>query len=286
MGAHIGRRLRAPIELMGHDFRGFGATLRIAPYNHEGIWLKLPDGTTVPLTDGVLGVSRLRFLTMTWKQAGREYVLRVPEHLFGALYALHLDRIILEPEEFRLPHDGSAANFWRAVQESLSEDEVMPLVTLQEQVAFYSKQRRCLRLEPDDGTREFHFKISVHYRSLGNYVLKGRLNTSVWDELLAARAFWRSRWRIAAAAHLHKLLGWPHDENMCVWVTPKDDYVLRQQALRELCFHRLLDFLGALMTVVPPGHRFAGTLISEPGMGHSADLELLKKLQEVGWVPP
>src|SRR5258708_5002688 len=67
--------LSSPVLVTGPSFFGWDTTCILEPVRDPGIYVKLPTGTTVPLSDMTLGVNRfLRFLTLRWKH----FILRIP----------------------------------------------------------------------------------------------------------------------------------------------------------------------------------------------------------------
>jgi UDP-3-O-acyl-N-acetylglucosamine deacetylase len=77
------------------------------------------------------------------------------------------------------------------------------------------------------------------------------------------------------------MLGWPHGE-ITVSLTADNDEA-KTALLEELCWHRLLDMLGAFMAVSPQGGRIAGAIVTRR-VGHAADIELMRQIRKTSWV--
>src|SRR4051794_21014904 len=83
--------LSRPVRVTGPSFLGWETRCILEPVSDPGIYVKLPTGTVVPLSDMTLGVNRLlRFLTPRWGKS----VLRISEHLLGLIFALGLDGVL------------------------------------------------------------------------------------------------------------------------------------------------------------------------------------------------
>ena len=82
---------------------------------------------------------------------------------------------------------------------------------------------------------------------------------------------------LKAFAALARIWGWPHRE-ITVSLTADTDEA-KTALLEELCWHRLLDMLGAFMTVSPQGGRIAGSIATRR-VGHAADIELIATNQK------
>jgi UDP-3-O-acyl-N-acetylglucosamine deacetylase len=75
--------------------------------------------------------------------------------------------------------------------------------------------------------------------------------------------------------------GWPHGE-ITVSLTA-DTGEAKTALLEELCWHRLLDMLGAFMVVSPQGGRIAGSIVTRR-VGHAADIKLMRLIRKTTWV--
>ncbi|MBU6321130.1 MAG: UDP-3-O-acyl-N-acetylglucosamine deacetylase [Patescibacteria group bacterium] len=271
------------VEIEGPSFSGSATCLRLEPHGRSGIYATLPDGTTRPLSEARFGVSRWRYTTLSWQlDNGRYAMLPITEHFLGMVYALGLDAFVIHAAPFRLPHDGSARRYWNGVKPALKDSGEMTLWTPMHPICL-SCGDKVLRLDPDDGSYEFAFNITVSYPDLGTHTLEGIVSETMWDELFTARSLWRSGFHQNVASMLRALHLWPHGKEMCVRMTMRDSVAVRQAALRELCYHRLVDFFGALMTACPQGGRFVGKLTSDPGIGHAADNLFLERVRRAMW---
>jgi UDP-3-O-acyl-N-acetylglucosamine deacetylase len=272
--------LKHPVVVAGPSFLGRATRCVLEPVRQRGIHLRLPDGEIVALGDMTLSVNRLfRFLTLR----RRAHVLRIPEHLLGLLFALGLDSVVIALDDFRLPYDGRAKLFWDAIkparQAAGTLDWVTPAVPLEIGVA----PGRSIALTPAaPGGRRFDFGIEVGYPELGARVLRGTAGEERDHERLAAsRPYWQTQTR-RRAARLARHLGWPQGD-IGVWLR-SDDPAGKAAVLEELCWHRLLDMLGMFATVMPPGGRIAGTVMTRR-VGHAADIDLMRAMKGTKLVP-
>jgi UDP-3-O-acyl-N-acetylglucosamine deacetylase len=263
----------------GHSASGWETTCVLEPVRDPGIHVKLPTGDIVPLSDMTLGVNRLlHFLTLKWKT----FTLRVPEHLLGLIFNLGLDGVLITPHALRLPYDGRAKIFWDAIRPALQPVGTLEWFTLPEPLTVTASPDRYIQIVPAaPGCRNFAFDINVGYPELGEATLRGVAGeTGQIDRLSSARPYLRHR-GIKAAAALARLLGWPHGEIMVSLTTDSD--TAKTALLEELCWHRLLDMLGSFMAACPPGGRIAGSIVTRR-VGHAADVELMRRIRQGGWV--
>ncbi len=119
--------LSRPVLVTGPSFLGLETTCILEPVRQPGIYVKLPTGNPIPLSEMTLGVNRLfRFLTLRWKKS----ILRIPEHLLGLIFNLGLDGVLIIPQEFRLPYDGRAKLFWEAIRPALRQSGNLDWLTV------------------------------------------------------------------------------------------------------------------------------------------------------------
>jgi len=271
--------LSRPVLVTGPSFLGLGTTCSLEPVRHPGIYVKLPTGNAVPLSEMTLGVNRLfRFLTLRWKKS----VLRIPEHLLGLIFNLGLDGVVIIPQAFRLPYDGRAKIFWDAISPALRRSGNLDWLTVSTPLAVTASPDRYLRIFPAErGCQTFKFDINVSYPELGEVTLRGIAGEKGQRELLSsARPYLRNQ-RLQAFALLARRLGWPHGE-IAVSLTSKNGNA-KTALLEELCWHRLLDMLGSFMAVCPQGARIAGSIVTRR-VGHAVDIELMRQIKKTSWV--
>lgn len=271
--------LSRPVLVTGPSFLGLGTTCRLEPVRHPGIYVKLPTGDAVPLSEMTLGVNRLfRFLTLRWKKS----VLRIPEHLLGLIFNLGLDGVLIIPQAFRLPYDGRAKLFWDAISPALRRSGNLDWLTVSAPLAVTASPDRYIRIFPaEHGCQSFKFDINVSYPELGEVTLRGIAGEKGQRELLSsARPYLRNR-RLQAFALLARRLGWPQGE-IAVWLTSNTGKA-KTALLEELCWHRLLDMLGSFMAVCPQGARIAGSIVTRR-VGHAVDIELMRQIRKTSWV--
>ena len=131
------------------------------------------------------------------------------------------------------------------------------------------------------GCRSFAFDINVGYPDLGEVALRGVAGEAGQSERLSsARPYSRNR-GIEAFAALARMWGWPHGA-ITVSLTADTDEA-KTALLEELCWHRLLDMLGAFMAVSPQGGRIAGSIVTRR-VGHAADIKLMRLIRKTTWV--
>ena len=134
---------------------------------------------------------------------------------------------------------------------------------------------------PSPACRSFAFDINVGYPELGEVTLRGVAGEAGQSERLSsARPYSRNR-GIEAFAALARMWGWPHGV-ITVSLTADTDEA-KTALLEELCWHRLLDMLGAFMAVSPQGGRIAGSIVTRR-VGHAADVELMRLIRKTSWV--
>jgi UDP-3-O-acyl-N-acetylglucosamine deacetylase len=271
--------LSRPVLVSGPSAFGWGTTCVLEPVRDPGIYVKLPTGDTVPLSDMTLGVNRLlHFLTL---RQGK-FILRVPEHLLGLIFDLGLDGVLITPRTLRLPYDGRAKIFWDAIRPALRLSGTLEWFTVPAPLAVAVSPDRYIEIVPaEPGCRSFAFEINVGYPELGEVTLRGVAGEAGQSERLAsARPYLRNR-GIEACAKLARMLGWPHGE-ITVSLTAENDEA-KTALLEELCWHRLLDMLGSFMAVSPQGGRIAGAIVTRR-VGHAADVELMRQIKKITWV--
>ena len=276
--------LNHPVAVEGPSFLGFASRCVLAPSEERGIHLRLPDGAVVPLGAMTLSVNRLfRFLTL---RSGR-YVLRIPEHLLGLVFALGLDGVIIALDEFRLPYDGRAKLYWDAIKDARRHAGALDWFTPATKLTIAASGGRSIELIPAaPGERGFAFAIEVGYPALGAKVLRGIAGEeSDLERLFTARPYWNTQLRRRVARWARRL-GWPQGD-IGAWPmndSPESDgnaepsAEAKAKVLEELCWHRLLDMLGMFAAAMPPGGRIAGTVVTRR-VGHAADVALLRAMQ-------
>jgi UDP-3-O-acyl-N-acetylglucosamine deacetylase len=271
--------LSRPVLVSGPSASGWETTCVLEPVRESGIHVKLPTGDAVPLSDMTLGVNRLlHFLTLRC----RKFILRIPEHLLGLIFNLGLDGVLITPRTFRLPYDGRAKIFWDAIRPVLRPSGTLEWLTVPAPLAVTTSPDRYIEIVPaKPGCRSFAFDINVGYPELGEVTLRGVAGEAGQSERLSsARPYSRNR-GIEAFAALARMWGWPHGE-ITVSLTADTDEA-KTALLEELCWHRLLDMLGAFMAVSPQGGRIAGSIVTRR-VGHAADVELMRLIRKTSWV--
>jgi UDP-3-O-acyl-N-acetylglucosamine deacetylase len=271
--------LSRPVRVTGPSFLGRETSCILEPVGGPGIYVKLPTGDAVPLSDMTLGVNRLlRFLTLRWGK----FVLRIPEHLLGLMFSLGLDGVLIIPQAFRLPYDGRARIFWEAIRPALRRSGTLDWVSVPKPLAVAAAPDRTIEIVPaEPGCRSFAFDINVGYPELGEATLRGIAGEDGHSERLSsARPYLRNR-RIRACAALAGICGWPHGA-FAISLSSDTD-AAKTALLEELCWHRLLDMLGSFMAMCPPGGRIAGSIVTRR-VGHAADIELMRQIKRTGWV--
>ena len=264
-------RLSGPVSVTGRSFLGCCSTCVLEP-TLSGIHMKLPSGRVVPLssmhleTRGILHSLVLRC---------QGFALRIPEHLLGLIFALGLDGVLIAPENFRLPYNGTAEPYWNAVEPAHRDAGNLTWYTPPESFEVVISRERWVQFLPaKPGCRSLRYEISVGYPELGEMTIRGVVGEKTHhDQLFTARPY-SSRSHMAIAGIARKC-GWPHGD-IGVRPAPKSARE-REGVLEETCWHRQLDLLGAFMTLCPPGSRIAGTILSHRA-GHVLDVELVKKM--------
>jgi UDP-3-O-acyl-N-acetylglucosamine deacetylase len=271
--------LMRPVRVTGPSFFGWETSCALEPVRGRGIYVALPTGDDVPLSDMTLGVNRvLRFLTLRWKTS----ILRIPEHLLGLMFSLGLDGVRIVPQSFRLPYDGRAKAFWEAIRPALRPAGTLDWLTVPAPVSVSASPDRYIKILPaETGSQSFGFDINVGYPELGEVTLRGIAGEPGQSETMSsARPYLRNR-GIRACAALARFLGWPHGE-FTVSLSSDTD-AAKTALLEELCWHRLLDMLGSFMAACPQGARIAGSIVTRR-VGHAVDTELMRQLKETAWV--
>jgi UDP-3-O-acyl-N-acetylglucosamine deacetylase len=271
--------LSRPVRVTGPSFLGRETSCTLEPADGPGIFVTLPTGESVALSDMTLGVNRaLRFLTL---RRGKS-VLRIPEHLLGLLFSLGLDGIRIVPQAFRLPYDGRAAMFWAAIRPALRRAGKLDWLTVPAPLTVAAAPGRSIAILPAaPGCRRFAFDINVGYPDLGEATLSGIAGADGQSGRLAtARPYLRNR-GIRACAALAGLCGWPHGAFAVALASDGD--AAKKALLDELCWHRLLDMLGSFMAVCPPGGRIAGSIVTRR-VGHATDIALMQQIRAAGLV--
>jgi UDP-3-O-acyl-N-acetylglucosamine deacetylase len=271
--------LSRPVLVSGPSAFGWETTCVLEPVRDPGIYVRLPTGVAVPLSEMTLGVNRLlHFLTLRWKK----FILRVPEHLLGLVFNLGLDGVLITPRTFRLPYDGRAKIFWDAIRPALRPSGTLEWLTVPAPLSVTASPDRYIKIVPAaPGCRSFAFDVNVGYPELGEVTLRGIAGEAGQSERLSsARPYLRNR-GIEACAALARMLGWPHGE-ITVSLTANTDKA-KTALLEELCWHRLLDMLGSFMAASPQGGRIAGSIVTRR-VGHAADIELMQQIRKTSWV--
>jgi UDP-3-O-acyl-N-acetylglucosamine deacetylase len=271
--------LKRQVSITGPSFLGLATTCVLEPLGRRGIYVKLPNANVVPLGEMTLSVNRVfRFLTLSCQ----DYVLRIPEHLLGLIFALGLDGIVIVPQHFRLPYDGRAKIFWDAVKDTRHPVGALDWFTPTAPLTVTRARDRYIEILPAPaGSRCFSFEINVGYPKLGEMTLRGIVGEEQNDERLStARPYWNSTAH-RALARLARCLGWPQGD-IGVWLSSATEED-KASVLEELCWHRLLDMLGMFATLMPPGGRIAGSVVTRR-VGHVADVELMHRLKKERFV--
>jgi UDP-3-O-acyl-N-acetylglucosamine deacetylase len=271
--------LSRPVRVTGPSFLGLQTTCVLEPVPHPGIFVQLPGGDAVPLSEMTLGVNRaLRFLTLGWGKS----ILRIPEHLLGVIFNLGLDGVRIVAPHRRLPYDGRARQFWEAISPALRQSGELDWVTVPAPLEVTASPGRSIKLFPaEPGCRSFAFDINVGYPELGEVTLRGIAGEPGQSETMASARPYLGGRRVQAIAAFANLCGWPHGAFVVQLRSDTDD--AKTALLEELCWHRLLDMLGSFMAVCPPGGRLAGSIVTRR-VGHAVDVELMRQIKKTAWV--
>ncbi len=273
-------RLTKTVFVSGHSFLGITTTCTIHPLVESGIFFKLPNGEKVPLSSMSLGVNTtFHFLTLAYGA----YQLNIPEHLLGMLYAVGLDKVMIELPKPRLPYSRGAKIYWDALKKNVVGSGYHHLCTPRQNVTVENKRGGKIEFTPGvPGCEKLTYEIFVSYPELGEMTLTGVVgDANDFAELFSARSYMRTRAHRFLAQTASEFLNWPHTD-IAVY-KESDSEEARQAVLRELCFHRLLDLLGALMHVCPKGNRIVGHMKTR-FTGHEGDVELVQKMRPMGFL--
>ena len=257
------------MKIFGRGIFGSRTTLTITPTKESGIFWKPKNAEPILLCDARLSANPLHYLTLRC----HDWVLRMPEHLLGCLGALGVDGIVFSPENSSLPYGRGAQLFYEALLPHLEARGTFPHYTPKERIFVEAGPGRFIRFMPSDSP-ELHYCVQVNYPDVGYTTLEGTLERADLRALCCARPYGRNKfYKLLSKILVH--------HKTALWFEENDSDEKQQEKLNEIAWHRLLDLLGALLWVTPPGAALSGRIVTRL-VGHAADMELAKELTRVG----
>lgn len=262
--------LEKPVHVNGVDFWGRRSSLTLEPIAVPG-WFWLVDGCDIPLGPSLLSSEKNHIALSHGAKK-----LRVFEHL-GPLRLAGLDSVRIVTKDEWLPYDGCSDIFWKACAPHLRHDGKLKKYTFAHGTSVCQTTRRLdksVSVEP--GPEDFlKIKVFINYGNLGSHEQQWCMPGVDFKKISRAKTPGWPRWRYYAGWVWATTRGWPHFENV-VWPQEHGKMLTKRLFAR----HRMLDILGALSVLCPPGGVLTGTVHSRCA-GHAHDIKLVRQTQIV-----
>lgn len=260
------------VVVKGRDFFGRRTSVLLRPIKESGWYWQTPSNGIVPITPDLL-LTKLRRVVLEY----RGEKLEVFEHL-GPLRFYGLDNLLVAPESNWLPYDGSAGLFWKACRPYMLEVGKLSPFSI-DPLSFSSGDKRLDYYSANTPQRELlTVSVGIDYPRLGACTIRSTVQHESFRELMCVKTQgWPRYYRPLAIAA--GWCGWPH-RHAAVW--PQEHPA--EVTLSLFSKHRLLDLLGALSVLCPPGHILSGNVNSYKA-GHKEDAAFVRSLAEACKAP-
>ncbi len=273
-----GWKLTTPVTLTGRTFWGQKSTLTLSPNREETGWLWDTGDYHVPINADIM-VSLKRRVALV---AGG-HILNEFEHI-GILRAAGLEHVIISCSQKWPPYDGGSFALWQAAMHKLVPGpKLKPYLVPWSPGSYHHlectispiRSTSFLAFSNAESDRKLDITAVVNYKKIMDEDVRYRFDSSknpdgLVDLARARTLGWpTSLWGLSKFADM---CGWPHHERIA-WNHNRNPRELLDEVIR----HRVLDMLGILSFLAPPGFYLTGQFHSRMG-GHASDVALMKKL--------
>ncbi len=262
--------LKEKVTITKPDFYGSwlvrkSPTVTLTPAGRPG-WYWAVDGEEIPITPDLLQ-GRWRRLALVYGH----HVFEEWEH-WGFMRMLGLDEVVIRCDGNRPPF-AQTGELYEACEKAWERSgELMPFI-IPESLSFHERGgSRYVEYAPVAGGTTLCVRVEIHYPGLGecgedfSFPLKNQ--EAHWLACTKTQGWPRWFYRVSRIA---KFFGWPHHDKI-FWPQENNCWITRLSFIR----HRLLDLLGALSVLCPPGGILAGNIRSHCG-GHETDKALMRE---------
>lgn len=267
--------LKNAVQIEGFSLLGLPATILLEPAAESGWWFAQDDFPDIELSPDLMRC-KSRFLVF-------DDDARIVEHFFALRFkGLDSVRISFPKKSIfgrsLVPFWGTAMPYLEAIQPSLVPNGSLVSCTPKAMVnASSSTLEKYIYFEPGF-TGSLRIVVVIDYPD-------ERIGRDVFEIDITPRSFYG----IASSRGLAHLQGlrrftpmlsvvkWPHRGQ---WIFPGD--MSPEKIRRSLAFHRAVDLLGALASVVPSG-AFPEGKIATRLAGHREDVLFCEDIEEIGW---
>ena len=267
--------LKAPIEFSGVGLHtGQTATMRILPAPAgKGIVFRRVDLDNFELRADVGSVERVAYATTLMS---RGVWISTVEHLLSALYALGIDNVVVELDNFEVPIlDGSALPYTEAIERVGIVQLQTPRTYVRIEKPFVMEENgKTLAIYPSDSL-SLEYEIGFQHPLIGHQKLEVKITPENYRGLIApARTF--GFYHEIEALQTAGLVRGGSLENAIVLT---ESGILNETSLRypdEFVRHKILDLLGDFALI---GQPVLGRLVANRA-GHALHTRFIAELLE------
>ena len=267
--------LRRSVTITGTDYFNRPASISFHPYDKAGWFWKTKDSGIQPITPDLLQYRKRRLSLIYGKDE-----LTVFEHI-GALRFTGLDGILIESSPWP-PYHGRTLELWEALNPHCKDGGkalrwYTPIHPVRCDCA--GNPKRFTKIVPSQN-KCLTALVAIDYPDLGEIELchgfDGLGDASTLESIFAAKSQGWPMWLYHPSRVLqwfprrppHKMMTWPQEH-------------APHEALRLFSEHRLLDMLGGISVLVPPGGMLAGNIVSMRS-GHHGDMRVVSAVSRSG----
>ena len=198
------------------------------------------------------------------------------EHLFGALFGMGIDNVLIEIDNEEVPIlDGSAKEFVKKIIDTGLEESATPIKIIKiNKLVEFKEGTRSIKIEPSKLSLDIDFEIKFQNKIIGTQQNKIKVYEDNLSDVFNSRTF--CLYEDIETIKKHGLAKGGSLDNAIV---VKDEEILNDSGLRnekEFVNHKILDCIGDLYT---SGYRIIGNVTCSQG-GHYLTNQLLRKVFE------
>lgn len=245
----------------GPTHYGMHATTVFRKTNESGVLWKTPQGNQFR-TDEICTTAN-QFLKCLVLHAPDGTSNHVPEHLLGVLGLLRASGVCFATGPRGFVYKNNGGEHWRALNGTLPPSSPTARYTVKRTIEPIHEAGRVLRWEP--GTEPLTITATVRYPNLQPITIERTIGVGddsdiAWSRPVGCAIFRPWAWLNGAISQF-------------IW---RSD--LAPSTLEEVAKHRILDLLGALELIRPPGCDLGGHITTEL-VGHAGDVQLIEQIR-------
>lgn len=250
--------------ISGKDFFGNDSSVVLEHADQPG-WYIHKNRKDIPITTHTLLYDLRR---VVFESKGVR--VNVVEHLLALRLLLGLDSIRIIPKSKWIPYgDSSARIFYDALTSHVKGRGGLVPHTVSDEVREIREKTGASILYRPGVKDTLSIRVRINYHGLGEHTESYSFPGTDIERIAYARTqgwpgyLWYGTWALPFLKQHRSNAVWPHDADP-------------QTILKAYADHRVLDILGALSGLCPPGGTLVGEIESDCG-GHSVDISLIRK---------